>query len=132
MPIKGVSEIIRLPRLGKIRLGVKIENAEGILYPSPTDYFVCTDEVKKVFGEKPRELRIMFPTDDESQWASQYLRCYSETGNLICRGDGETALAKVETINRETSSKGEIISKLLEMPCNPDRCQFTSKAIAAG
>lgn len=122
MPIKGVSEVIRLPRLGKIRLGVKIENAEGIPYPSPTDYFVCPDEVKKVFGEKPSELRIMFPTDDESQWASQYLRCYSETGNLICRGDGETALAKVETINRETSSRDEVISKLLEMPCNPDRC----------
>ena len=64
----------------------------------------------------------MFPTDDETQWASQYLRCYSENGNLICRGDGETAVAKVETINREASSKGETISKLLEMPCNPDRC----------
>ena len=122
MPIKGVSEVIRLPRLGKIRLGVKIENTEGILYPSPTDYFVCPDEVKKVFGEKPKELRVMFPTNDETQWASQYLRCYSEKGNLLCRGDGETALARVETINRETGSKGEIISKLLEMPCNPDRC----------
>ena len=122
MPIKGVSEVIRLPRLGKIRLGIKKENAEGTIYPSPTDYFVCPEEVRKVFGEKPRELRIMFPTENETQWASQYLRCYSETGNLICRGDGETALAKVETINRETSSKGEIISKLLEMPCNPDRC----------
>jgi len=122
MPIKGVSEVVRLPRLGKIRLGIKKENAEGILYPSPTDYFVCPDEVKKVFGEKPKELRIMFPTDDGTQWASQYLRCYSETGNLLCRGNGETAVARVETINRETGSKGETISKLLEMPCNPDRC----------
>lgn len=121
MPIKGVSEIIRLPRLGKIRLGIKQENAEGI-YPSPTDYFVCPEEVRKVFGEKPRELRIMFPTDDETQWASQYLRCYSETGSLICRGDGEMAVAKVETINREAGSKGGTISKLLEMPCNPGRC----------
>jgi len=122
MPIKGVSEVVRLPRLGKIRLGIKKENAEGTVYPSPTDYFVCPEEVRNVFGERPRELRIMFPTDDETQWASQYLRCYSETGNLICRGDGEAALAKVETVNRETGSKGEIISKLLEMPCNPDRC----------
>jgi len=122
MPIKGVSEVIRLPRLGKIRLGIKKENVDGIPYPSPTDYFVCPDEVRKVFGEKPKELRIMFPTDDETQWASQYLRCYSETGNLICRGDAKTALAKVETIDRETGSKGEIISKLLEMPCNPYRC----------
>jgi hypothetical protein len=122
MPIKGVSEVVRLPRQGKIRLGIKKENAEGSLFPSPTDYFVCPDEVKKVFGEKPKELRIMFPTDDESQWASQYLRCYSETGNLICRGDGETALSRVETANDRSNSKGETVSKLLEMPCNPDRC----------
>ena len=122
MAIKGVSEVVRLPRLGKIRLGIKKETEHGVPYPTPTDYFVCPDEVQKVFGEKPKELRIMFPTDDESQWASQFLRCYSETGNLICRGDGETALARVETINRETGSKGETISKLLEMPCNPDRC----------
>ena len=122
MPIKGVSEVIRLPRLGKIRLGIKEEGTNGELYLTPMDYFVCPDEVRKVFGEKPKELRIMFPTEDREQWASQYLRCYSESGNLICRGDSETAVAKVETINREAGSKGEIISKLLEMPCNPHRC----------
>ena len=122
MPIKGVSEVTRLPRLGKIRLGIKEAGADGILYPTPTDYFVCPDEVKKVFGKTPRELRIMLPTDDETQWASQYLKFYSEDGSLLCRGDGETALSRVETINRESGSKGEIITKLLEMPCNPDRC----------
>jgi len=120
-PIKGISEIVRLPRQGKIRLGIK-EEGNGYEQPSPTDYFVCPDEVKKVFGEKPKELRIMFPTEDSEQWASQYLRCYSENGSLLCRGDGETALARVETINRETDSKTETISKLLEMPCNPARC----------
>jgi len=123
-PIKGISEIVRLPLLGKIRLGIKEEGADGKLYPAPTDYFVCPDEVKKVFGEKPRELRIMFPTEDREQWASQYLRCYSESGNLLCRGDGETALAEVEMIGRERSSKEKIITKLLEMPCNPDRCPY--------
>jgi hypothetical protein len=122
MPIKGVSEIVRLPRLGKIRLGIKNETDEGIPYPSPTDHFVCPDEVKKVFGEKPKELRIMFPTEDETQWASQYYRCYSETGSLLCRGDGEMAVARVETFEREGNSKEKIITKLLEMPCNPDRC----------
>ncbi len=121
-PIKGISEIVRLPRLGKIRLGIKEEGADGKLYPTPTDYFVCPDEVKKIFGEKPKELRIMFPTEDSEQWASQYLRCYSESGSLICRGDGETALARVETPTGEIDSIGAAASKLLEMPCNPDRC----------
>jgi len=123
-PIKGISEIVRLPLLGKIRLGIKEEDADGILYPTPTDYFVCPDEVKKVFGERPRELRIMFPTEDREQWASQYLRCYSESGSLICRGDGEIALARVETPTGETDSIGEAVSRLFEMPCTPDRCSY--------
>jgi len=79
MSIKGVSDVVRLPRLGKIRLGIKKETDSGTPYPTPTDYFVCPEEVRKVYGEKPRELRIMFPTDDELQWASQYLKCYSAT-----------------------------------------------------
>ena len=94
-PIKGISEIVRLPRLGKIRLGIKKENDDGNSYPLPTDYFVCPDEVKKVFGEKPKELRVMFPTENSEQWASQYLRCYSASGSLICRGDRETAVARL-------------------------------------
>jgi hypothetical protein len=53
MPIKGIPEIVRLPRLGKIRLGIKKKTDAGVSYPSPTDYFVCPDELKKVFGEKP-------------------------------------------------------------------------------
>jgi len=118
-PIKGISDIVRLPRLGKIRLGIKEEGNDGKLYPAPTNYFVCPDEVKKVFGEKPKELRIMFPTEDREQWASQYLRCYSETGNLLCRGDGETALARVET---PTGEAGETTSKLMEITCNPSKC----------
>ena len=83
MPIKGLSEIVRLPRLGKIHLGVKKKNNEGVSYPIPTDYFVCPEEVRKVFGEKPKELRVMFPTEDATQWASQYLRRYSRNGGRL-------------------------------------------------
>ena len=120
-PIKEVSEIVRIPQLGKIRLGTREED-DGSIYFTPADHFICPGGVKKVFGEKPKELRIMFPTENSEQWARQYLRCYSESGSLICRGDGETALARVETIGRERSSKAKIITKMLEMPCNPDRC----------
>lgn len=116
MPIKGETDAVRLPLLGKVRLGTR-EKDDGRIYFTPADHFICPDEVKKVFGEKPKELRIIFPTENSEQWASQYFRCYSESGSLICRGDGETALAKVETI-----STGGILSRLLEMPCNPDRC----------
>jgi hypothetical protein len=112
-PIKGISEVIRLPRLGKIRLGIKKE-VEGIPYPEPTDHFVCPEEVKKAFGEKPRQLRIMFPSNDPSQWASQYLRCYSESRRLVCRGNGKTALAGIDSGANDTGLK--------EKQCNPLNC----------
>jgi len=124
MPIKGVSEVVRLPRLGKIRLGIKKENADGIPYPSPTDYFVCPDEVKKVFGEKPKELRVMFPTDAETQWAGQYLRCYSASRGLICRGDGLTAVARADIGTGEIASKEAEVTELREITCNPAKCAY--------
>lgn len=127
MAIKGVSEVIRLPRLGKIRLGVRRENEEGISYPVPTEYFVCPDEVKKVFGDKPKELRIMFPTEDLRQWASQYLRCYSASRGLICRGDGEIALARVDIHTREIATKESQATELLEITCNPAKCAYYQK-----
>lgn len=129
MAIKGVSEVIRLPRLGKIRLGVRKENGEGISCPVSTEYFVCPDEVKKVFGEKPRDLRIMFPTEDSRQWASQYLRCYSASNRLICRGDGETALARVDIHTGEISTMEGQETELLEITCNPAKCAYYKKSL---
>ena len=124
MAIKGVSEVIRLPRLGKIRLGVKKENEEGVSYPVPTEYFVCPDEVKKVFGDQPKELRVMFPTEDERQWSSQYLRCYSASRGLICRGDGEMAVARVDVHTGEIASKESTETELREITCNPAKCAY--------
>jgi len=123
MPIKGVSEVVRLPRLGKIKLGIKKET-DGISYPSPTEYFVCPDEVRKVFGEKPKELRVMFPTEDERQWASQYLRCYSASRGLICRGDGETAVARVDIHNGEIATRESSETELRDITCNPAKCVY--------
>ena len=128
MAIKGVSEVIRLPRLGKIKLGVRRENEEGISYPVPTEYFVCPDEVKKVFGDKPKELRIMFPTEDEKQWSSQYLRCYSASRGLICRGDGEMAVARVDVRTGGIASKESAETELREITCNPAKCAYYQKA----
>lgn len=128
MPIKGVSEVIRLPRLGKIRLGIKKENPNGVPYPAPVDYFVCPEEVRKVFGERPQELRIMFPTDDKTQWASQFLRCYSASRGLICRGDGETAVARVDVKTGEIAGKDAAVTELREVTCNPPGCPYHQRA----
>lgn len=90
-PIKNLSEVRRLPRLDKIRLGIKVEGAEGVSYPRAVDYFVCPPDVQAVFGEKPKELRIMFPVEDDTLFAQQWYRCYRRTRGLVCKGDGETA-----------------------------------------
>jgi hypothetical protein len=127
MAIKGVSDVVRLPRLGKIRLGIKKETDQGIAYPTPTDHFVCPDEVRKVFGEKPKELRIMFPTEDESQWASQFLRCYSASRGLICRGNGETALARIDIRTGEIAIRESTETELREISCHPDDCAYDER-----
>lgn len=122
MPIKGVTGVIRLPRLGKIRLGLRKESSEGFPYPVPTDYFVCPDEVRKIFGEKPTELAVMLPTEDPNQWAGQYLRCYSAYRGLICRGDGETALARVNVKTGRIATHEDAETELREITCSPKTC----------
>jgi len=107
MPIKGLSDRPRLPRLGKIHLGIKIEPEGKSSYPRPTDYFVCPSEVKAVFGEQPKDLRIAFPTEDTDQWASHWYRAYSSYRGLVCRGDGEVANRLVDVdkvVNKETGA----------------------------
>jgi len=98
MPIKGLSEQKRLPRLGKIRLGIKkVSPRTKGEYPSATDYFVCPPEVQTVYGEKPKRLDVIIPLEDEEIWASQYYRQYSKSRGLVCKGDGETCRRMVDT-----------------------------------
>lgn len=121
-PIKGISETKRLPRLGKIHLGVKAKNKQGVEYPTAVDYFVCPEEVQKIFGERPRELRILIPLEDEERWASQYYRCYSKTRGLICKGDGETAVRMVDAKTGAMEDKDSTIVLMKDVPCQGRDC----------
>jgi hypothetical protein len=96
-PIKGLSEQRKLPRLGKIRLGIKKKSSRtGNEYPVATDYFVCLPEVQKVHGEKPKRLDVIIPVEDDEIWASQYYRQYSRSRGLVCKGDGVTCRRMVD------------------------------------
>jgi hypothetical protein len=119
MAIRGLTERRRLPRAGKIRLGEKrISQKSGNPYPAATDFFVWPEESKRVltelFGEKAREMDIMFPSEDLEQICPQYLKRYGTSG-LLCRGDGVMA----ECVNQET---GEWV----EITCNPEECPYFS------
>jgi len=104
MPIKGRSDIVRIPRVGKIHLGVKKRADSGNEYPTAVDHFVvhaddstsenAVEAFRKVYGDKPKEIKIAFPTDTPDQFFPQWLSSYRKRGGgyeLFCRGDGVTA-----------------------------------------
>jgi len=91
MPIKNLSNIRRLPRLGKIHLGIKVKNEKRVEYPKEVSYFVVPEKVQEVYGEKPTELKIMFPVENKDVFFQQWYKSYGF--NLLkCKGDGEIAL----------------------------------------
>lgn len=107
MPIRNLSERRRVPRIGKIHLGIKKEKPGGAEYPAATDYFVCPPDVHAVYGTEPKELRIMFVSNDPEIAASQYLRSYKRTVGLVCRGDGYRATARLD-VDALAKANGEI------------------------
>lgn len=125
MPIKDLSDAIRLPRLGKIHLGTK-HPEKG--YPVKTDYFVFDKEnplygnLVKVFGDKPKELRILIPTEDEGTWAEQYYRSYDMTHGLICKGDGEEALRMVDIATEDIATPKTKTVALRPLACEGKQC----------
>lgn len=112
-----------LPRLGMIKLGVKLKNEKGVEYPSEVDYFVVPPEVQEVFGDKPTSLNIMFPSEDVEMIASRSFKYY-RSNRLGCKGNGEEALCYrgdltkshvlVDESDREGSEHEQI---LCECPC---------------
>lgn len=99
--IKGdYSQVRRLPRLGKIRLGLKAQNQAGKTYPTEVDYLVCPPEVEQIYGEKPTELDVMLPSDNPEEVFVQKYAMYGAGSGLKCHGNGEQA----ERYNEQTKS----------------------------
>jgi hypothetical protein len=125
MPIKGLSDRLRLPRLGKIHTGIKVKNAKGVEYPQAVDYFVCPPEVQEAYSEeKPKSLRIMFPLEDDEIWANQFYRYYSASRGLMCKGDGETAIRLVDINTGELAPKEADKTGLAEVECKGKKCEY--------
>lgn len=122
MPIDGVSDRHMIPRLGIIRLGIKVEGQGKNPYPKATDYFVCPPEVKAVFGDQPKELAIMFPTNDMEQVARQYLRCYGQTFGLVCWGDGKESKWKMDAHTGAMVGRDSKDWEWKAGVCNPESC----------
>jgi len=118
-----------LTRLGKIRLGIKVANQSGAEYPRAVDYFVLPDELKAQFGDKPKELPIMFLSDDEPE---QWYKAYSKSRGLVCRGDGERAMALVDMATGDIASRDSKTTELRDVPCCTATCPIYQKKQCKG
>jgi hypothetical protein len=123
-PITGLSESRRLPRLGKVRLGIKAKNAKGTEYPKAVDYFVCPPEVQAIYGEKPKSLDIIFPVD---LWPEQWYKAYSASRGLICKGDGKQAMALIDPATGKFATATSPTVQLTEVACDPEACPLYEK-----
>jgi hypothetical protein len=93
--VANVTGMLRLKRLGKIRLGVKQQSkSTGREYPTETDYFVCPPEIQAVYGEKPTMLEGLFLSNDLEQIYQEKLALYGKSSGLHCHGNGEVAMRR--------------------------------------
>lgn len=99
MPIQQITERKGAPEIGKIRLGIR-KDGQNSQYPSNSPHFVLHDapQVIGVYGESPKELDIVFPSDDLEVVMPTWLKWYGQGtkdrngkvigGNLKCMGNG--------------------------------------------
>ena len=131
--IPGISDVARLPRLGKIRLGAKKKNANGKEYPTALDHFNLKDVpwVEEVYGEKCKELDIMFPVENTEVFFPQALKAYRASG-LFCRcDDGQTATRVF--VEKDGQGKKHLADsnhsvkegEMFELPCQYQDCPYT-------
>jgi len=137
MAIKGLSEVRRLPRLGKIRLGIKKKTAEGKEYPAEVDYFILDpetevelenkkmlDEFVRLYGDKPKAIRIMFPMADPNVYFPQFYKRYGSSTSLQCKGDGETAACAVKEFAEGLEIIGTDEMGLTKVKCAGKECPY--------
>ena len=117
--IKGLSDQRRLPRLGKIRLGIKVQGKNGGSYPVETPHFVVPPEIERIFGPTPIALKVLLPLNDRTDIFPQAYKMYSRQG-LKCKGNGESATRRWADCSSElrnfvggTHTPNEII----QIPC---------------
>ena len=145
--IHGISDVRRLRRLGRVRLGMKVKNANGKEYPKALDRFNFegAPELLQLFGENCREMDVMLPNENVDAFFPQERKAYRATG-LFCRGDGERAIrVNVGLSDGKNSQKvapGQPLDPeglryikehkldvkpgaMFELPCLGEDCSFT-------
>lgn len=126
--IIGLSDLRRMPRLNKIRLGAKFQNDKGVEYPAELPFFLLPEEVATVHGGKIKnisnrakilgvkkqnvlkfveenqhrlaeELPVMIPVEDVEKSFPQNYTMFGSSAGVKCIGNGETAEERIEGTN---------------------------------
>lgn len=117
---------IKLPIGGKIRLGIRVKNKEGIEYPVETNYFVCPKEVINFYGDEPTELTVFFPTAKREEVFPQNYEKYGSNEALLCQGDGEVSKT-AQRLNLENGKWEDV-----ECPCEHYGKKYDKKTKIGG
>lgn len=100
MPIQTIENRDTPPIIGTIRLGVKVKTQSGGERPDNADHLVCHDapQVESVYGKQPKEIDVVFPSDDLDQCVPTWLMWWRPgakgangkaiSGVLRCKGNG--------------------------------------------
>jgi len=137
MPIKGLTEVMRMPRLGKIRLGIKKISANKKEYPAEVDYFILDpqtpsplenekliQEFHRLYGEKPKSINFMFPVVDDTVFFPQFYKRYGSSTMLKCKGDGECASCSSEEYAKGLEPMGLDEMGLIKVKCPGEECPY--------
>lgn len=147
MAIKGLSEIRRLPRLGKIRLGetvIKMENGKPVIrngeqveYPKEIDYFkldpqtpselenkALVEDFQKLYGEKPKIIPIMFPVGDLEVIFPQFYKRYGSSSSLKCKGNGVEASCAMPEYAKGLKVIGKDERDMTKVECKGKECIY--------
>lgn len=93
------SNRINVDRRGKITTGIKkVSERTGKEYPATTDYFVIDDftELKEVYGDKPKKLVIVFPTNTIEDFFDANMVLYGSNNQMIRKCDGVECLHRID------------------------------------
>lgn len=139
MPIKGLSEIKQIPKLGNIRLGDKQINASGKEYPVELDHFrldpltAVPEERERLVdmfdqefgsnGEKPKSIEIMFASNDVDTIFPQWYMRFGSGSGCKCRGDGEFALVRQVEFTKDL----EVVAHIGQDDAPPELPEYFSQ-----
>lgn len=94
--IQRAVQPIKLPEIGKIKVGEKVKNGENE-YPRSLDYFKPTGDYAPLFweqyGERPNLIEIVFPSDNARECCFERYELRGKDGRKWAEGDGETFTA---------------------------------------